>query len=201
MLIQYKPGPELAIADALLCLYVRATRGENGLSPDWPLLVLRTKDKGFPPDTTNITKKTVIKSKHLFAEVYGTLHRKMSNGTTIPYIPTHQQVVTIIQYHRDLGHTKSSNLYKFLKHKVWWSTLYCDVQEVLDQYEVCKKFAKSKAPPKSVLPICAQLPFKMWALSMVGPMPGVVNTAIHHVLILPLLGYFEDKSLSFAFAL
>ncbi|KAJ9056520.1 hypothetical protein DSO57_1032248 [Entomophthora muscae] len=29
----------------------------------------------------------------------------------------------------------------------------------------------------------------------------VVNAAIHHVLISPLLGYFEDKSLSFAFAL
>ncbi|KAJ9060816.1 hypothetical protein DSO57_1026864 [Entomophthora muscae] len=29
----------------------------------------------------------------------------------------------------------------------------------------------------------------------------VVNAAIHHVLILPLLGYFEDKSLSFAFSL
>ncbi|KAJ9067664.1 hypothetical protein DSO57_1036836 [Entomophthora muscae] len=29
----------------------------------------------------------------------------------------------------------------------------------------------------------------------------VVNAAIHHVLILPLLGYFEDKYLSFAFAL
>ncbi|KAJ9071539.1 hypothetical protein DSO57_1035920 [Entomophthora muscae] len=29
----------------------------------------------------------------------------------------------------------------------------------------------------------------------------VVNATIHHVLILPLLGYFEDKSLFFAFAL
>ncbi|KAJ9057920.1 hypothetical protein DSO57_1017921 [Entomophthora muscae] len=29
----------------------------------------------------------------------------------------------------------------------------------------------------------------------------VLNAAIHHVLILPSLGYFEDESLSFAFAL
>ncbi|KAJ9071507.1 hypothetical protein DSO57_1036194 [Entomophthora muscae] len=27
----------------------------------------------------------------------------------------------------------------------------------------------------------------------------IMNAAIHHVLILPLMGYFEDKSLSFAF--
>ncbi|KAJ9081463.1 hypothetical protein DSO57_1014353 [Entomophthora muscae] len=31
--------------------------------------------------------------------------------------------------------------------------------------------------------------------------PTVVNATIHHVSILPLLGYFEDKSLYFAFAL
>ncbi|KAJ9060910.1 hypothetical protein DSO57_1025937 [Entomophthora muscae] len=30
---------------------------------------------------------------------------------------------------------------------------------------------------------------------------AVVNAAIHHVLILPSLGYFKDKYLSFAFAL
>ncbi|KAJ9049521.1 hypothetical protein DSO57_1023648 [Entomophthora muscae] len=30
--------------------------------------------------------------------------------------------------------------------------------------------------------------------------PDVVNTAIHHVLILPLVGHSEDKSLAFAFA-
>ena len=107
MLIQYKPGAELAMADTLSRLYVRASQGENGLNPDWPLLVLRTKDKGFPPGTTDITKETVIKNEHLFADVYRTLNRKMSDGTTIPYIPTHQRVDTILRYHQDLGHTKS----------------------------------------------------------------------------------------------
>ena len=29
---------------------------------------------------------------------------------------------------------------------------------------------------------------------------NVVNNGIHHVLILPLVGHFEDKSLAFAFA-
>ncbi|KAJ9057650.1 hypothetical protein DSO57_1020522 [Entomophthora muscae] len=83
MLVQYKPGAKLAMADALSRLYVRASIGENELDPDWPLLVLRTKDKGFPAGTTDITKKTVIKNEHLFADVYRTLHRKMTDGTTI----------------------------------------------------------------------------------------------------------------------
>ena len=56
MLIQYKSGAKLAMADALSRLYVCASRGENGLDSDWPLLVLQTKDKGFPPGTTDITK-------------------------------------------------------------------------------------------------------------------------------------------------
>ncbi|KAJ9078138.1 hypothetical protein DSO57_1009835 [Entomophthora muscae] len=37
----------------------------------------------------------------------------MTNRITIPYIPTHQQVDTILRYHRDLVHTKSRNLYRF----------------------------------------------------------------------------------------
>ncbi|KAJ9062765.1 hypothetical protein DSO57_1007121 [Entomophthora muscae] len=86
MLIQYKPGAEIAMTDALSHLYVCASRRENGLDPDWPLLVLQTKDKGFPPGTADITKETVIKNEHLFADVYGTLHRKMTDSTTIPYI-------------------------------------------------------------------------------------------------------------------
>ncbi|KAJ9062733.1 hypothetical protein DSO57_1007644 [Entomophthora muscae] len=110
MVDNYKPGPELAMADALLHLYVRDTRGNNGLNPDWPLLAIQTKDKGFPPGNTDITKETVINNKHLFADVYRTLHCKMTERTTIPYIPTHQQVETILRYHRELGYTKSRNL-------------------------------------------------------------------------------------------
>ncbi|KAJ9052938.1 hypothetical protein DSO57_1029098 [Entomophthora muscae] len=83
MLIQYKPGAKLVMADALSRLYVCASRGENGLGPDWSLLVLCTKDKGFPEGITDITKEMVIKNEHLFADVYRTLHRKMLDGTTI----------------------------------------------------------------------------------------------------------------------
>ncbi|KAJ9050299.1 hypothetical protein DSO57_1015690 [Entomophthora muscae] len=87
MLIQYKPGAELSMADALSRLYVCASRGENGLSPDWPLLVIQTKDERVSPGTTNITKKTVIKNKYLFADVYGTLNRKMSDAQPFPTPP------------------------------------------------------------------------------------------------------------------
>lgn len=41
--------------------------------------------------------------------------------------------------------------------------------------EVCKKLAKSNTPSKSVLPICTQLPFKVWALDIVRPIPGKHN--------------------------
>ena len=34
MLIQYKPGPELAMANVLSWFYLRATQGENGLDLD-----------------------------------------------------------------------------------------------------------------------------------------------------------------------
>lgn len=139
------------------------------------MAALDTLDKDFSSGTTDITKEIVIKNKHLFADMYGTLHQKMSDRTTIPYIPTHQRVDIILRYHRDLGYTKSRNLNKFLKHKAWWPVLYQDVQEVLDHCKVCEKFSKSETPPKSVLPICIQLLFKVCALYIMGPMPGKHN--------------------------
>ncbi|KAJ9062010.1 hypothetical protein DSO57_1015248 [Entomophthora muscae] len=145
-------GTEHLLPSAVPCvLSVVPPLGGRPSSPLGGILVL--------PSLT----ETVIKDKHLFKDMYGTLHRKMTDRTTIPYIPTHQQVDTILCCHRDLGHTKICNLYKFLKHKAWWLILYQDVQKVLEQCKVCGTFAKSKTPLKSVLPICMQMPFKVWA--------------------------------------
>ncbi|KAJ9061858.1 hypothetical protein DSO57_1016433 [Entomophthora muscae] len=49
-----------------------------------------------------------------------------------------------------------------------------------------------------MIPDEAVVPF---VLPPLATLATVVNAAIHHVSFLPLLGYFEDESLSFAFAL
>ena len=48
--------------------------------------------------------------------------------------------------------------------------------KILKKSSVNVKFAKiyahTKSPPKSVLPISVTQPFQVWALDVVGPMPG-----------------------------
>ena len=47
-----------------------------------------------------------------------------------------------------------------------------DIQEILPQCKVCKQYQKTKAPPKSNLPVMVHQPFAVWALNIVGPFPG-----------------------------
>ena len=47
-----------------------------------------------------------------------------------------------------------------------------DIKEVLEKGKVCEKYAQTKAPPKSVVPVSITQPFKVWPLDIVGPMPG-----------------------------
>jgi hypothetical protein len=82
--IQYKPGKELVTTDALSQLYVCAAHRTTGLDPDWPLLIMQNKDKGYPVGTNSITQETVAKNEHLFVDLYGTLNRKLSNGSLVP---------------------------------------------------------------------------------------------------------------------
>ena len=88
------------MVDALSQFYIHNIQGEKGLDPDWPLIIMQNKDKGFPVGTMDVTCNTVIKNKHLFTDIYGTLHRKLPDGTTVPYIPTHQRIDTTLRYHR-----------------------------------------------------------------------------------------------------
>lgn len=141
--IQYKPGKELVTADALSQLYICNTQGEKSLDPNWPLLIMCNKDEGFLAGTTDVTYNTIVKNEHLFIDLYGTLHQKLPDGTTVPYIPTHQRIDTTLHYHQDLGHTRTQNLYELLKLKCWWPNMLRDIENVLSQCKVCKKYAKN----------------------------------------------------------
>ena len=47
-----------------------------------------------------------------------------------------------------------------------------DVDHILAQCETCEKFATSKAPSKSVIPLSDGKPYEQWAIDVIGPMPS-----------------------------
>lgn len=158
-------------ADALSRLYSKHVLCADG-NPNWPMLIMGNLQKVFPPGTSMYIQERVLKNKHMFKNVYGTLHQILSNGDTIPYVLSTQKIDKILQYHRDLGHTCSRNLHEYLKTRYWWPNMIDDIREVLEQCKVCEKYTQTKAPPKSSVPVFITQPFKAWLLDIVGPMPG-----------------------------
>ena len=46
-----------------------------------------------------------------------------------------------------------------------------DIQDILKQYETCKKHTSTPLPSKSVIPCDDGKPFDQWAINFIGPMP------------------------------
>ena len=166
--IEYKPGRELVTADALSRLMTRSAEGSDALDEDWPMLYAGDIDKDLPSGTSPKTRNMVISSRDKFRMVSGLVTRVLDDGSTVPYIPVAQRVETVLRYHRDLGHTRSRNLYEFLRARMWWPKMLPYIEGILAQCEVCEKFAPSSAPPKSSLPVPDGAPFQKWALDVIG---------------------------------
>ena len=89
MKLQYKTGKDLVAANALLRLYIQDSQEKIGLNPDWPLLVLHTKDKCFPSGTTNITK--ILSSKtntFLLKHMAPYIASSLVGPQSLMYLPT-----------------------------------------------------------------------------------------------------------------
>ena len=127
-------------ADTLSRLYSKHALCPDG-NPNWPMLIMGNLQEGFPPGTPMDIQEKVLKNKHLFKNVYGTLHQIIPNGDTVPYVLSTQKIDTILRYHRDLGHTRSRNLHKYLKTRYWWPNMLDNIKEVLEQCKVCEKYA------------------------------------------------------------
>ena len=107
----------MVTADALSQLYIHMTQGTDQLDSDWPMLVMKDLDKGLLLATLMQTQEMVIKNKHLFWNHYGKLHCILTEGGSVPYVPTRQQVDITLRWHQDLGHTQSHNLLEILNSK------------------------------------------------------------------------------------
>lgn len=86
MQIKYKPGKEMLTADALSRLYSKHVICADG-NPDWPMLIMGNLQEGFHPGTPMDIQEKVLKNKHMFENLYGTLHQILSNDDTVPYVP------------------------------------------------------------------------------------------------------------------
>ncbi|KAJ9051976.1 hypothetical protein DSO57_1038795 [Entomophthora muscae] len=99
-------------------------------------------------------------NKSQFTNDAGNFCRRTETGEKTPYIPTTQQGDTILHYHHTLGHIRGRNLFKIMKHKVWWPQMRQDILNLPEMCVLCEKYTSKPVPPKSALPIKAIKPFK-----------------------------------------
>lgn len=156
--INYKPSSKLKFANALSCLYICFSLNANGVENSCSLLMIQNKNEGFPAGTSEATKAMVLNHKGEFSNVHGTIHYKSAKNSTAVYLPVSQQVDTILWYHQDLRQTCARYFYEFLNIRCWWFFMSDDIKEVLQQFEICKRFVMTAKPPKSVILVTVKEP-------------------------------------------
>ena len=77
------------------------------------------KNNIYPTNVLNKTLKKLVKNKSKFRVNQGTVCFKTENGLLAAFILVSQRVETVLRYYRDLGQTRSRNLYLFMQDKAW----------------------------------------------------------------------------------
>ena len=72
------------MANALSRLYNQNPKGQEGLDPNWALLVMKNLEVEYPKGTSPQTIDMVAKNCHRFINKYGTLHQVLDEKLTVP---------------------------------------------------------------------------------------------------------------------
>ena len=170
--LTYRPGCELLQANALSRIYVQQSKSDGALDPDWPMWYPLIRNNDYPAEISSKTLEKLVKNKDKFKVDQGTVFRRMENGLLTAFIPVSQWVEAVLRYHRNLGHTRSHNLHLFLCNKVWWPNMLSNIADILKHCETREKHASTPIPSKSVIPRYDGVPYKQWAIDVIGPMPN-----------------------------
>ena len=135
--LTYRPGRELLHANALSRIYVQEIQSDGSIDPDWPMYYALLKNNIYPTDVSNKTLEKLVNNKSKFKVDLGTVCFKTEDGLLAAFIPVSQQVETVLRYHRNLGHTRSRNLYLFMQDKAWWPGMLKDIHYTLKHCETC----------------------------------------------------------------
>lgn len=112
--IEYKPGTKLKLAEIFSRLYIQFSVSTDGVNPDWTLLVMRNKSKGFPANSTEAIRAMVLKHKYTFLNIIGTCTASLPITTRPPTFQSHRNSTLSCATIKNSS-TQACNLYEFLK--------------------------------------------------------------------------------------
>jgi len=173
--IEYKPGKENVVADALSRLYTsHLTVIEENQNLDWPLLIphyLQTNE--FSDDVPNEIKELIKKELHLFIydESNETLHRRLNDEQTAPYIPFISRLDLVLNMHNAYGHIGADGMQELLRTRAWWPGMNNDIKKWIKTCVKCQITTCGKTATEPLHPLTPVPAFHRWSLDFIGQLP------------------------------
>ncbi|SAL95618.1 hypothetical protein, partial, partial [Absidia glauca] len=183
--IQYKPGKEQVVPDALSRIVQPSTPDEEkeksvpeylyalDLVPpvihttDWPLYYLYDRQVVPPVTLTKLDEDRdsfVVEAKDVF---------KKSGDNKLRFVPYVRRADLISRYHHMVGHASIKSMLHLLESRFWWPDLRKEVTEWLEQCQECQLAGRPERgvhkAPMHPLPIPE--PFGRWHLDFIGQLP------------------------------
>jgi transposase InsO family protein len=173
--IEYKPGKENVVADALSRLYTSQLGViEENQNLDWPLLIPHyLQHREFSDDVPNEIKELIKKELHMFIydESHETLHRKLNDEQTAPYIPFISRLDLVLKMHNAYGHIGADGMQELLRTRAWWPGMNNNIKQWIKTCVKCQITTCGKTTTEPLHPLTPVPPFHRWSLDFIGQLP------------------------------
>jgi transposase InsO family protein len=173
--IEYKPGKENVVADALSRLYtLQLGVIEENKHFDWPLLIPHyLQHEKFPDDVPDEVKELIKRELHLF--IYDTsnetLHRKLNDERTAPYVPFISRLDLVLKMHNAYGHIGADGMQELLRTRAWWPEMNNDIKKWIKTCIKCQLTICGKTATEPLHPLVPVPAFHRWSLDFIGQLP------------------------------
>ncbi len=173
--IEYKPGKENVVADALSRLYsTEVTAIQEVKYLDWPFLIPHyLQYRKFNDDVPHEIQELIKKELHLFIydESNEVLIRKLNDEQTAPYIPFISRLDLVFKMHNAYGHIGGDGMQELLQTRAWWPGMKNDIIQWIKTCVHCQISTCGKTTTEPLHPLTPVPPFHRWSLDFIGQLP------------------------------
>lgn len=174
--IEYKPGKQNVVADALSRLYsIQVNIIQENKHLDWPLLISNyLQQPNFNDDVPKDIQELIKKELDLFIydESNETLLRKLNDKQTAPYIPFISRLDLVFKMHNAYGHIGSDGILELLRTRAWWPQMKSDIKQWIKTCVHCQITTYGKTTTTEPLHPLTPVPaFHRWSLDFISQLP------------------------------